>query len=71
MKLKDLNKPTPSLKTLAKKYSMSEDELQKELDKGINIELDHTDDRKIAKEIALDHLGETPDYYKKLERANL
>ena len=68
MKLKDLNKPTPSLETIAKKYDTSVDDLKKELEKGITVELEHTDDRKVAKEIALDHLAEQPDYYEKLEK---
>lgn len=68
MKLKDLNKPTPTLDGLSKKYNISVDELQKELDKGIKVELEHTNDRKVAKEIALDHLAEKPDYYEKLEQ---
>jgi ADP-dependent phosphofructokinase/glucokinase len=37
-----------------------------ELKKGIKIELEHTDDENIAKEIALDHLAEIPDYYTRL-----
>ena len=35
--------------------------------KGINVEMEHTDDREIAKKIALDHLQEDPIYYDKLE----
>lgn len=38
-----------------------------ELSRGINIEMEHTNDRNIAKEIAKDHLSEDPDYYKKLQ----
>lgn len=34
--------------------------------KGMKVELEHTDDRKIAVEIALDHLAEDPQYYDKL-----
>lgn len=68
MKLKDLNKRTPSLDTLSKKYSISKDKLEKELERGIEVELEHTDDKEVAKEIALDHLGEAPDYYEKLKK---
>jgi hypothetical protein len=35
---------------------------------GIEIELEHTDDREIAKKIALDHLAEIPDYYTRLKK---
>ena len=37
-----------------------------ELMKGIDVEMEHTDDEDIAEEIALDHLSEDPDYYTKL-----
>jgi hypothetical protein len=38
-----------------------------QLDAGIRVELEHTDDKAKAKEIAMDHLAEDPDYYKKLK----
>jgi len=39
---------------------------QEELKKGIKVELEHTSNSKIAREIASDHLTEDKDYYKKL-----
>jgi len=39
-----------------------------QLEKGISIEMEHTTDRKIAREIAMDHLTEDCNYYKKLEK---
>jgi len=36
--------------------------------KGIKVELEHTDDKDMAREIAMDHLTEDPKYYEKLER---
>lgn len=39
---------------------------QEELAKGIKVESEHTDDPDKAREIAMDHLTEDPDYYKKL-----
>jgi hypothetical protein len=45
--------------------------LRKELIKGIEVELEHTSDLRIAKEIALDHLFEDPRYYTRLAKANL
>jgi hypothetical protein len=36
------------------------------LKKGIEVELEHTDDRETAKEITMDHLTEDPEYYDKL-----
>lgn len=42
--------------------------LKKELVKGIKVELEHTKDEAVAKEIALDHLWEDPKYYQKLKK---
>ncbi len=39
-----------------------------ELARGTEHELEHTTSRKIARQIALDHLSEDPRYYVKLER---
>ena len=68
MKLKDLNKPTPSLDTVAKKHNVPVKEMEAHLKKGIKVELEHTDDKSVAKEIALDHLNELPDYYERLDK---
>jgi predicted nucleotidyltransferase len=38
---------------------------------GIKTEMEHTDNKKQAKEIALDHLAENPKYYTKLKKAKL
>lgn len=38
-----------------------------ELNKGIDVEKEHTDSIEIAKSIAKDHLLEDPKYYSKLE----
>lgn len=35
---------------------------------GIKVEMEHTDDADVAKEIALDHLAEDPQYYSKLAK---
>jgi len=39
-----------------------------DLDKGIDIEMEHTDDPEIAARIAMDHLEEYPEYYKYLPK---
>lgn len=39
-----------------------------QLQKGIEIEKEHTDSDEVAKAIAKDHLSEMPDYYTKLEQ---
>lgn len=38
---------------------------------GLKVELEHTNDPKVALEIALDHIRETPDYYSKLAMTGL
>jgi len=63
-----LDKPTPSLKDLAKKHDKSLSAMGIQLVKGIKAEKEHTTDMLIAKEIALDHLNELPDYYDRLEK---
>lgn len=42
-----------------------------ELEKGIKVEMEHTDSKAKAEEIARDHLAENPNYYSKLEKAGL
>ena len=63
-----LDKRTPSLPELAKRYKMKLSDLKKELDRGTKVELEHTKKRSVAREIALDHLGEKPNYYKLLKK---
>jgi len=41
---------------------------KRELARGTAIELEHTDSRKVAERIAMDHLTEDENYYKKLEK---
>ena len=43
------------------------DVIPKELAMGIEVEKEHTNDEELAKEIALDHLTEIPDYYTRLK----
>jgi len=42
--------------------------LKKELVKGINIEKEHTKNPDVAREIAMDHLDENPNYYTNLKK---
>ena len=35
---------------------------------GVKVEMEHTNDRKKSREIALDHLTEDPKYYTKLKQ---
>lgn len=43
----------------------------RQLEAGIGVELEHTRSRRLACEIALDHLAEDARYYTKLRRARL
>jgi len=42
--------------------------LKKQLVKGMKVEMEHTKDKSKAREIAMDHLWEHPNYYDKLEK---
>ena len=42
-----------------------------QLNIGIEVEKEHTDDEKLAEKIARDHLAEDPHYYTKLKKAGL
>ncbi len=44
---------------------------QDALRKGIQVEMEHTNDESVAREIAMDHLTEDPAYYDKLEKVGL
>jgi len=52
---------------LAKKYNVSLPEVNRQLKKGIKIEHEHTRNKQVAKKIAIDHLLERLDYYKKFK----
>jgi len=41
---------------------------KKQLEMGIKVEREHTSNKKIAREIAMDHLKEDPKYYTKLKK---
>jgi hypothetical protein len=63
-----LDVPTPSIVNIAAKHDVPVATLMAQLKKGIKVELEHTTDRNVAAEIALDHLNEFPDYYDRLEK---
>jgi len=70
MKAKDiLDKHTSTIKEIARKHGVGEDQIRKQLQKGIRVEKEHTSHPSVAKEIALDHLQEEPDYYDRLKKA--
>jgi len=66
-----LDKPTMSATQIAKIHSVDRSHIEDQLQKGIKVEMEHTKQYATAKEIALDHLKEDPNYYSKLLKANL
>ena len=66
---KYLDAPTPTLADLMDKHKVTKHYLIKQLRQGIKVEMEHTSDKKVAREIALDHLNEDPDYYIDLAKA--
>src|SRR5210317_632118 len=52
-----------SPKDLADKHNVDVKEIEKEIRVGTKIEMEHTDSKKLAKEIAMDHIAEFADYY--------
>lgn len=52
-----------SPKDLAKKHNVDVSDIEKEIRVGTKIEMEHTDSKKQAREIAMDHIFESPDYY--------
>jgi len=55
-----------SLNDIAEKHNVDIEVLKKEFVKGVKTEMEHTTDKEVAKEIALDHIFEDPKYYTKL-----
>ena len=52
-----------TIKDLVEKHNVSEKDIKKEIEVGTKIEMEHTDSKKLAKEIAMDHIAEFADYY--------
>jgi len=57
-----------TVEDIAKHYGILSSNIKIQLEKGIKVEMEHTTDRQIAKEIAMDHLWEDPMYYTKLNK---
>ena len=53
---------------LAKRHKVSTKAIEDQIAKGIKVELEHTTDKNIAHEIAMDHVYEDPKYYDKLKK---
>ena len=57
-----------TVEQIAKKHRLDVSFIQKQLDMGEPIEREHTKDHELAKDIALQHLDEIPDYYTRLKK---
>lgn len=66
-----LDRPTLSVRMIATKHNVTVKHILDQLKKGIKVENEHTTYGQTAREIALDHLSEDPNYYTKLKKANL
>ena len=56
---------------LAKKYNKSGHEVVMKIGEGEKVEMEHTENPKVARKIALDHIAEDWDYYAKLKKLGL
>lgn len=63
-----LNKRAIGVEAIAKKHKVSTAYVETQLKHGITVEKEHTSLVDVARQIALTHLGEDPDYYKKLKK---
>jgi hypothetical protein len=57
-----------TVEQIAKKHRLDVSFIQKQLEMGIPIEHEHTRDKDLATDIALQHLDEIPDYYTRLKK---
>ena len=62
----DVLKPAKTLAELSQKHGVSVSTLARQLKTGIRVEMEHTNDPKVARIIALQHIEEIPDYYNRL-----
>jgi hypothetical protein len=66
-----LDKKTYTVNEIALKHNTTPENIEEQLTLGIKVETEHTTNTEVAREIALDHLNEDPEYYTKLKKANL
>jgi len=60
-----------SIESIAKKHKVSISKIESQLKIGVPTEMEHTKNKKLALEIALDHLMENPNYYSILKKSGL
>lgn len=69
MSIKDTDVKTPGEATIAKKFKLSVKKVRQLVDVGAKHEKEHNTNLEKAKQVARDHIGERPDYYKMLKKA--
>ncbi len=57
-----------TVEAIAKKHRLDVSFIKNQLKVGINMEYEHTNDKDLATDIALQHLDEIPDYYTRLKK---
>ena len=62
-KIKGGKADNKTVEDLAKKHNVSVEDINKEIETGVEIEIEHTKDKDLAKEISMDHIDEFPKYY--------
>ena len=65
-----LKKPM-SVPQISLKHNVDEEYVLEQLKKGMQHEMEHTDDEQVAEIIALHHIAERPDYYEVIEEMKL
>lgn len=60
-----------TIEDLAKRHKVTVQQIREELNKGVEVEKEHTEDLAFGAIIALDHLYEDAYYYTKLKKVNL
>lgn len=60
-----------SVSEISQKHGVNTQYIENQLDEGIKHELEHTDDKGVARIIALHHIGEKPNYYELVEKYKL
>jgi hypothetical protein len=63
----DGERATKTAQDILSTESVSKDDLRKQLAMGVKVEMEHTDDPKLALKIAMDHIKEDPLYYDHLK----
>lgn len=57
-----------TIQDIAKKHKVQPLDIKKQIEKGTQVEHEHTGDEQTAKKIAMDHVFEDPKYYDKLKK---